>query len=177
MISISHRPWLRSNLVSHFHKSTSASEVLEQYPKLQTANVTHWHRQLKMLRSIPQVPDNVLDKLITPSNLTPYEGKVASEIFKILKPFEEATDRVEGQNIVTGILLILCVRGLREELKDLRIRFNSPIVAALQESKGMSGPLREKWFFENCYHTESTFQAWLGFRWWWTKPSKRSYHP
>ena len=123
-----------ASVVSHVRKSTSATEMLENYPKLQTANMTRWNSQLKMLRSILKIPQNVMDELNTPTKLTQYERKVIGEITDILQPFEEATDRVQGQNVVTSSLVQLCIKGLRQELVQLRTVYNCPMVATLQGS-------------------------------------------
>ena len=48
-----------SSFVSFVRKSHHASELLEKCNKLQLANATRWNSQLKMIRSVLQVPDNM----------------------------------------------------------------------------------------------------------------------
>ena len=60
--------------------------------------------------------------------------KVISELCDILQPFEEATDNVQGDRIVTSSMAIMCVRGLRAELQSLRETYSSKMIATLQDS-------------------------------------------
>ena len=99
-----------AKLVAYVRKSTTASEILEGHLKLQMANQTRWNSQLKMLRSIIRIPEDVLQKLDCTSKLSSYEMKLIGELCEILQPFEEVTDRVQGQAIVTSSLVIACVR-------------------------------------------------------------------
>ena len=80
-----------SNFVSHVSKSTTATEVLQEYKKLEMANQTRWNSQLKMLRSILQIPSEALDRVNFDGKLSQYELKVISKLSEILQPFE-ATD-------------------------------------------------------------------------------------
>ena len=60
--------------------------------------------------------------------------KLISELCDILQPFEEATDNVQGDRIVTSSMVIVCVRGLRAELQSLRETYSSKMIATLQAS-------------------------------------------
>ena len=123
-----------AKLVSYVRKSTTASEVLEGHLKLQMANQTRWNSQLKMLRSVARIPEDVLRKLDYTPKLTAYELKLIAELCEILLPFEEVTDRIQGQCIVTSSSVIACVRGLRHLLVQLRETYNSKIITTLQSS-------------------------------------------
>ena len=123
-----------SNFVFHVRKSTSATEVLQEYRKLEMANQTRWNSQLKMLRSILQIPSEALDRVNFTGKLSQYELKVISELCEILQPFEEATDQVQGDKVVTSSLVIVCVRGLRDQLHELRQTYNCKLVSSLQAS-------------------------------------------
>ena len=54
-----------SNIVSHVRKSIHASELLENFKKLQAFNVTHWNSEVKMTRSVLNIPSDKLDQLDT----------------------------------------------------------------------------------------------------------------
>ncbi len=123
-----------SRLVAHVRKSTHATELFADFNRLQMANDTRWNSQLKMLRSIIQVPSEVMDKLNFHGKLGAYEIRLITEICEILLPFEEATDEVQGDNIVTSSKVIICVRGLRQELATLSETYNCKLVKALQDS-------------------------------------------
>ena len=99
-----------ASVVSHGRK------MHKKYPKLHMANVTRRNSQLKMLRTILKIPQNVMDEFNTPTKLTQYERKVIRKITGMLQPFEEVTDRVQGQIVVTRSLVQFCIKGLRQEL-------------------------------------------------------------
>ena len=123
-----------SNFVSHVRKSTTATEILQDYRKLEIANQTRWNSQLKMLRSILRIPSEALDRVNFAGKLSSYELKVINELCEILQPFEEATDQVQGNKVVTSSLVIVCVRGLRDQLHELRQTYNCKLVSSLQAS-------------------------------------------
>ena len=120
-------------LVAHVRRSCSAMEALEGCLKLQPANQTRWNSQLKMLRSLLRVPRDLIDKLQC-TKPTVYEMKLVSELCDILQPFEEATDNIQGDRIVTSSMVIVCVRGLRAELQRLRESYSCKMILTLQAS-------------------------------------------
>ncbi|KAI2659489.1 Zinc finger BED domain-containing protein 4 [Labeo rohita] len=121
-------------LVSFCHKSTLATDALEGGHKLQPANATRWNSQLKMLRSVLNVPSDVLAEVHCPIQLTSYELKIIQELCEVLEPFEEATDRCQAEKIVTSSLIIPCVRGLRHAIKNMKMTGNKKFVSTLQSS-------------------------------------------
>ena len=82
-----------ARLVSHVRKSMTTSEILEGYLKLQMANQTRWNSQLKMLHSVILVPEDVLKKIYIHPKLSLNKLKLIRELYGILQPFEEITDR------------------------------------------------------------------------------------
>jgi len=97
-----------STIVKHVRKSVNASEILESDKHLQTANVTRWNSQLKMIWSVLRVPDEKLTSLNT-QTLTVHDRKVLEDLVEILTPFEMATHCVQGDNIVTSSMIVPCV--------------------------------------------------------------------
>jgi hypothetical protein len=122
------------NLVSHVRQSTSATDLFDGCTKLQAANKTRWNSQLKMLRSVLKVPQDVLNSLAYSAKPTAYEMKLVSELCEVLLPFEEATDAIQGELIVTSGMVLVCVRGLRAEMQRLRDIYSSRLVTTLQDS-------------------------------------------
>ena len=122
------------NLVSHVRRSTSATDLFDSCTKLQAANKTRWNSQLKMLRSVLKVPQDVLNSLDYSGKPTAYEMKLVSELCEVLLPFEEATDAVQGELVVTSSMVLICIRGLRAELQRLREIYSSKLITALQAS-------------------------------------------
>ena len=84
-----------SNLVSFVRRSTVAADVLRGEKRLQASNTTRWNSQLKMIRSIFEVPESKLAELEEAPKLTTHEKNVLRDIMEILTPFEEATDFVQ----------------------------------------------------------------------------------
>ena len=101
-----------ASLGAHVRRSTAVSELLEDLPKLQSANNTRWNSQLMMVRSILRIPKARLDELNAPVSLSIYELKVLEELCEMLNPFEEATDHVQGEKVVTASKVVIWVRGL-----------------------------------------------------------------
>ena len=122
------------NLVSHVRRSTSATDLFDSCTKLQAANKTRWNSQLKMLRSVLKVPQDVLNSLDYSGKPTAYEMKLVSELCEVLLPFEEATDAVQGELVVTSSMVLICIRGLRAEMQRLREIYSSKLITALQAS-------------------------------------------
>ena len=123
-----------SAIVAYVRKSTHASDLLDEYPRLQTANVTRWNSQLKMIRSILAIPPSELNKLDFPQNLSHYDHTILTDLVEILSPFEEATDKLQGQNMVTSSLVIPVILGLQEIINSLQSKYNCGLVAALKSS-------------------------------------------
>ncbi|CAG2238141.1 UFL1 [Mytilus edulis] len=86
-----------SNIVSFVRKSIIASEILEDYKRLQAANATRWNSQLHMICSVLNVPELELDKIDCKTKLSSYERKLLSELCTILEPFDKATVLVQGE--------------------------------------------------------------------------------
>lgn len=120
--------------VAFCHKSTLATDALEGGHKLQPANATRWNSQLKMLRSVFNVPSDVLAELHCPIQLTSYELQIIQELCEVLEPFDEATDRCQAEKEVTSSFVIPCVRGLKHAIKNMKMTGNKKVVSTLQYS-------------------------------------------
>ena len=120
-----------STIVKHVRKSVNASEILESEKRLQTANVTRWNSQLKMIRSVLRVPDEKLTSLDT-QTLT--VRKVLEDLVEILTSFETATHCVQGDNIVTSSTIVPCVKVLKSKVDLLSRKYTSRFVATLKAS-------------------------------------------
>ena len=122
------------SFVSFIRKSHHASELLERCHKLQLANATRWNSQLKMIRSVIQIPDDIMDDIDYSNKPSAHEMKLLHDSCEILRPFEEATNLTQGQNVVTASEVIICVRSLREQLSQLETKFKSRLLTSLQNS-------------------------------------------
>lgn len=58
-----------SQIVSHVRKSTISTDLLEDYRKLQAANVTRWNSEVSMIRSVLRIPEEKLNELDTKMKL------------------------------------------------------------------------------------------------------------
>ena len=87
-----------------------------------------------MLKSTLKVDTAKLDQLDCTNKLSKYELKVIKEVTDILSPFEMMTEKCQAQNEVTAGLIIPCVQGLKEEMKEMQDTFNSKMVSTLLAS-------------------------------------------
>ena len=122
-----------STIVKHVRKSVNASEILEPEKRLQTANVTRWNSQLKMIRSVLRVSDEKLTCLDT-QTLTEYDRKILEDLVEILTPFETATHCVQGDSIVTSSMIAPCVKVLKSKVELLSRKYTFRFVATLKAS-------------------------------------------
>ena len=120
------------NLVSHVHRSTSATDLFDGCTKLQAANKTRWNSQLKMFHSVVKIPQDVLNSLEYSGKPTAYNMKNISELCEVLLPFEEATDAIQGEQVVSPSMVLICVRSLRAEMHCLWDIYSSRLVTTLQ---------------------------------------------
>lgn len=87
-----------------------------------------------MIRSILAIPPSELNKLNFPQNLSHCDRTIPTDLFEILSPFEEAADKLQGQNMVTSSLVILVIFGLQEIINSQQSKYNCDLVAALKSS-------------------------------------------
>ena len=123
-----------TKLVAHVRKSVYSSEILESEKRLQAANATRWNSQLRMLKSVLDVPEEKLNETDASVKLTSYERKLLSEICNILEPFETATLLVQKEKNVSGSMPIPVTVTLKNKLKDISCDYNSSLVNTLCKS-------------------------------------------
>ena len=123
-----------AKLVSFIHKSTVATDILEGERRVQTACATRWNSQVKMIRSVLEIPEAKLSSLEGAPTIGAYDRNLLKDMLEILEPFEDATDCAQRQNSVSASLVIPCVRGLRIHLGEMQSKYNSNLVAALRKS-------------------------------------------
>nr|XP_023696970.1 zinc finger BED domain-containing protein 1-like [Paramormyrops kingsleyae] len=120
-------------LVSFCHKSPLATEILGDY-RLHPGNATRWNSQLKILKSVLNIPSDVLAQLECPVQLSPTEFKIVQELCVVLEPFEEVTDRCQAEKVVTSGLVIPCVRALRHAVRNMKMTGSNNLVSILQKA-------------------------------------------
>jgi len=101
-----------SSIVTHVRKSTHATDLLENDKRLQAANKTRWNSEVKMLKSVLNIPKEKLDQLDT-QKLSHHERTLLSDLVDILSPFQEATDYAQTQNAASAGYIIPCILGLK----------------------------------------------------------------
>ena len=69
-----------------------------------------------MLRSVLNVHSDIMDKIDFTNKPTAHKIKLMHDLCAILKPIEEATNALQGQNVVTSSQVIIIIRTLRENL-------------------------------------------------------------
>ena len=122
-----------ANIVSCIQKSINTSDILED--EMQSlVNVTkRWNSEIKIIRSLLNVPVEKL-QFLDCQQLNSYERVILNDLIEILTPFEEATDAIREQNIVTGSFVIPCIRGLQAALDSLKLKHKLAIVTDLLAS-------------------------------------------
>jgi hypothetical protein len=109
-------------IVAHFKRSTIESDKLLLYQKNQGVAVpekliqefpTRWNSTFHMLQHITELKDAVI-ALINKNLpvLSEDEWQICCDLTKILKPFEEFTAQLSGQQYVTGSQVIVITRDL-----------------------------------------------------------------
>jgi hypothetical protein len=139
-----------SKIVNHVRRSCVCSELLENQPRLQTANDTRWNSQLGMVRSIAAADKKTLDSipgLDSEAYLTVRERLQLQEFMEIMDAFEEATNRTQGENIVTSSYVIPTIIGLKKHLESRNWKHNSDLVANLKEEMVRLAPYERKEHF------------------------------
>lgn len=122
-----------STIARKLRKSGIATETLEHGPRVQTACPTRWNSEVKMIRSVLAQDSTKLDQLDNVPQLTQHERNMLQDLLDTLEPFEDATDKLQGENVVTASMVIPCIMGLRESLKTPS-RYNGKLTAALSAS-------------------------------------------
>ena len=74
----------------------------------ETANVTRWNSQLKMIRSVLRIPKEKMEPLDT-HILTACERKILEDLLEILTPFETTTHLIQEDNVITSSMVVPCV--------------------------------------------------------------------
>ena len=120
-------------IVAHARRSQHATEILEGERRLQLKNSTRWNSELRSIKSIIRVPEDKL-RLLDTIHLTVHERKILEDLVEILTPFQEATDFVQGENVITSSLVIPCIHGLHKSLESLSVTYNSRMLLALVKS-------------------------------------------
>ena len=87
---------------------------------------------MKMVRSILAC-DAELSNLQAPQ-LTQFDISTLQDMLNVLELFEESTDLVQGDKIVTISCILPAIRGLREDMSAYNNSYNGKLVAGLFNS-------------------------------------------
>ena len=80
-----------SSIVSHVRKSQPSSELLQDDNRLQAMMPCWWNSQRKMVRSVLNVPANIMDTIPSKNTLTQGDRFVLEGFVAVMTPFEQAT--------------------------------------------------------------------------------------
>ena len=90
-----------------------------------------WNSELHMVRSILAIsPENLLG-LQTGKTLSTDDRELLAHIEQILVPFEQVTNKVQGEKIVTSSMVIPCIRVLQAKMLKLSCRQQSLVDALI----------------------------------------------
>lgn len=121
------------DLVAFIRRSNVAGDFLIGEIRPQTAIPVRWNSQLMSVRSILAIDNIKLDSLPGISEeqfLTVRERLILKEFVEIMVGFEEATNRVQGELVVTASWVIPCIMGLQKHLEKTWT-WNRPLVQSL----------------------------------------------
>lgn len=118
-------------IIKKVRKSCKLSDLLEEWNKLEIANQTRWNSNLKMLRSILKLPEDVLQTL--EPKLSAHEVNLIKEIVDCLEPFEMATDMLQGDG-VTSSSVIISISGIKFQLDELSNMYKNKMLTAFKSS-------------------------------------------
>jgi hypothetical protein len=112
-------------IVAHFKRSTIASHKLLSHQKSQGAAVpkklipevpTRWNSTFHMLKRITELKDEVKTSIAQKTRIylcyQKMSGKICLNLTEILKPFEEVTAQLNGEQYETGSQMTVITRGL-----------------------------------------------------------------
>ena len=90
-----------------------------------------WNSELHMVRSILAIsPENLLG-LQTGKTLSTDDRELLAHIEQILVPFEQVTNKVQGEKIVTSSMVIPCIRVLQAKMLKLSCQQQSLVDALI----------------------------------------------
>ncbi|XP_050059751.1 zinc finger BED domain-containing protein 4-like [Aphis gossypii] len=113
-------------LVGHFKRSSNASHELDKYqqnsgtvPKKIIQDIaTRWNSTYYMLCRFIELENAIKATLaILDTNLptlSPDQWKICKELCLVLKPFEEVTKTVSGENYISSSMVIILYNGLKD---------------------------------------------------------------
>ena len=120
-----------SRSIDFIKSSTEAGH--EICTKVQQTAVPQWNKKMATIRSLLQVPANVMETIEHGSKLSACEMKVLKDICEVLTPFEWAINMIQG-NTVTASIVVPSIRGLGLALEELSEKFLPALVQAFKTS-------------------------------------------
>ncbi|XP_026480145.1 zinc finger BED domain-containing protein 4-like [Ctenocephalides felis] len=133
-------------IVGHFRRSVTACEKLQKYQMQQYGHTkkliqdveTRWNSTFYMVKRFVEVEESIrMTMSVLDANLpslTSEMWKMLPQLCLILKPFEDITTTVSGENYLTGSLVIVLVRCLNESCNKLLARNDLlPVIRRITE--------------------------------------------
>ena len=130
-----------SRIVSHFHKSTTDTESLENvFDKVLIAkNETRWNSQLMMVCRLIEaddgsIPNSIISNIKRELLLTASDKSALHELVNIFDQFEIVSKLVQEEKYASISLALPCFIGLKKHLESINVRRLPTLVTALQSS-------------------------------------------
>ena len=130
-----------ANIVNSIRKLINATTYLKKNnTTLRVKNVTRWNSQLAMLQSVLKDHKEVntaLALIQLPNRITNQDYLALNELIRVLLPFKEPMQQIEGENIVTSLSICPVVIGLvkaMEQLKNANLIHCKKLKTALPDS-------------------------------------------
>ncbi|KAJ8401189.1 hypothetical protein AAFF_G00387710 [Aldrovandia affinis] len=126
----------------------SPADRLEEQPKDGASGGDCWNGQLKLAKSVLADQEEKPGLLEAADvGLTGPERAVLEDFLNIMRPFEEITDRIQGERVVPASLVIPSIRGIRKHLSSPS-EHNHKLVVSLTIAV-------DKWL--SCYENKTSY--------------------
>jgi len=140
-----------NKIVAHIHMSTIATDHLQGQPRPSIANATRWNSQLTAVRGLMKIDKKIIDTIPSLSPqlvLSTKERQILSEFIELLDPFEEVTNRVQGENIVTAGYVLPSISLLKSHVSSGTWKFTSELANQLKNELNRLNDFEAKLHFE-----------------------------
>ncbi|XP_071963965.1 zinc finger BED domain-containing protein 6-like [Antedon mediterranea] len=122
------------SILNALEGSDISEELLATRPITEKSNIVQWNHQLKKLKWLLSLPENIKSAGLQHMLLTAADQALLQEFIEVLEPFEDATDYILKSSTASVGYVIPCIRGLQHFLQTARVNYVSKLVQQLNQS-------------------------------------------
>ena len=104
------------------HKSTIATDKLEEERRLLTTNTTRWYSSYYCVKSVLRLPKEKFDSMQLPTKLTALDRNILSDWLNVMETFVDTSTTLQADRKVTSSQVILAIHnstGLTRSVNSL----------------------------------------------------------